>query len=156
MGIYWQSSQSMSCDDSIDNDSDLKYHSLVLNKRGILEKLAPLGKPIFVDTNISLETLREISDIDHVLVMLAEPEISVRRFFERPDREKQFIYRLIMDEPDPERAMENYRQTLTLINSRENYDRYLHSGFHVIKRDENRSIEQTSALAADAFGLPRR
>ena len=122
----------------------------------ILEKLSSSGKPIFVDTNISLETLREISDTDHVLVMLADPEISVRRFFERPDREKQFIYRLIMEEPDPERAMENYRRTLTLINSRENYDRYLHSGFHVIKRDENRSIEQTAALAAEAFGLPRR
>ena len=122
----------------------------------ILEKLSSSGKPIFVDTNISLETLREISDTDHVLVMLADPEISVRRFFERPDREKQFIYRLIMEEPDPERAMENYRRTLTLINSRENYERYLYSGFHVIKRDENRSIEQTAALAAEAFGLPLR
>ena len=122
----------------------------------ILEKLSSSGRPIFVDTNISLETLREISDTDHVLVMLADPEISVRRFFERPDREKQFIYRLIMEEPDPEQAMENYRRTLTLINSRENYERYLYSGFHVIKRDENRSIEQTAALAAEAFGLPLR
>ena len=36
----------------------------------ILDKLAASGKMVFVDTNISLETLREISDRDHVLIML--------------------------------------------------------------------------------------
>jgi len=28
-------------------------------------------------------------------------------FFERPDKEKQFLYQLIMEEPDPEAAMKN-------------------------------------------------
>ena len=74
----------------------------------ILEELAGQGKPVFVDTNISLETLRTVAAPGHVLVMLADPQISVSRFFDRPDREKQFLYRLILDEPDPERAMENY------------------------------------------------
>ena len=59
----------------------------------ILEELSTQSKPVFVDTNISLATLKEISDIDHVLIMLAEPEISVDRFFNRPDKEKQFLYR---------------------------------------------------------------
>ena len=121
----------------------------------ILEELRGQEKPVFVDTNISLETLREITPPDHVLIMLADPEISVRRFFERPDREKQFLYRLILEEPDPERAMANYREGLKHINSREKYDRFLHSGFQVILRDENRSIEQTLALAEAAFGLER-
>lgn len=121
----------------------------------ILEELRGQEKPVFVDTNISLETLREITPPDHVLIMLADPEISVRRFFERPDREKQFLYRLILEEPDPERAMENYREGLKHINSREKYDRFLHSGFQVILRDESRSIEQTLALAEAAFGLER-
>ena len=85
--------------------------------------------------------------------MLADPQISVRRFFERPDREKQFLYRLIMDEPDPEKAMENYRKGLMLINSQENYDHYLHSGFHVIIRDESRTILQTLELVEKVFGL---
>ena len=58
-----------------------------------------------------------------------------------------------MEEPDPEKAMENYRQGLTLICSQESYDELLNSGFHVIFRDENRSIEQTLELAAEAFGL---
>ena len=119
----------------------------------ILEELARLNKPIFVDTNISVETLREIADHDHVLVMLADPQISVKRFFERPDKEKQFLYQLILEEPDPEKAMENYRQGLSLINSRERYDRFLNSGFNVILRDENRSIEETLRLVEESFGL---
>ena len=119
----------------------------------LLDGLKDQGRPVFVDTNISIETLKSITPADHVLVMLADPQISVRRFFERPDREKQFLYRLIMDEPDPEKAMENYREGLMLINSQENYDRYLHSGFHVIIRNENRSIEQTLEMVEKAFGL---
>ena len=57
-------------------------------------------------------------------------------FFERPDREKQFLYQLIMEEPDPEQALENYRQGLMRIHSQERYGRFLYSGFHVIHRDE--------------------
>lgn len=119
----------------------------------ILENLSAQEKPIFVDTNISVETLETITDHSYVLIMLADPQISVRRFFERPDREKQFLYQLIMEEPDPEYALNNFRQCLTRINSQERYDRFLHSGFHVIRRDEDRSIEQTLAIAEKAFGL---
>ena len=121
----------------------------------ILKDLSTQNKPVFVDTNISIETLRDISDDNHVLIMLADPQISVQRFFERPDREKQFLYRLIMDEPDPAYAMDNFRQCLMRINSQERYDRFLHSGFHVVFRDENRSVEQTLAIAEKAFGLDR-
>ena len=119
----------------------------------ILSEIIREDKPIFVDTNISLETLRTIVDHHHVLIMLADPQISVRRFFERPDKEKQFLYQLIMDEPDPEQALENYRQSLMRINSQERYNRFLNSGFHVILRDEDRSIEQTLSLVEKAFDL---
>ena len=119
----------------------------------ILEELTAQGKLVFVDTNISLEKLREIAEPQHVLIMLADPEVSVRRFFERPDREKQFLYRLIMEEPDPEKAMENFRKCLMRVNSRERYDRFLNSGFNVILKDENRTIEQTLALAEQSLGL---
>lgn len=121
----------------------------------ILEGLDPQGRKVFVDTNISLETLRRIAKPGHVLIMLADPEISVRRFFERPDREKQFLYRLLMEEPDPDQAMENFRECLKRINSRENYDLFLHSGFPVILRDENRSVEETIALAEKLLELKR-
>lgn len=119
----------------------------------ILEELRTQEKPVFVDTNISLETLKTITKHDHVLIMLADPAVSVQRFFERPDREKQFLYQLIMEEPDPEYALSNFRQCLMRINSPENYTRFLKSGFRVIQRDENRSVEQTLAIVEKAFGL---
>ena len=119
----------------------------------MLPEICAQGKPVFVDTNISVGTLREITPHDHVLVMLADHDISVRRFFERPDPEKQFLYRLILEEPDPEKAMANYREGLELINSKESYDELRDSGFKVIYRDENRTIEETMALAEKAFGL---
>lgn len=119
----------------------------------ILKELAKDGRPVFVDTNICLETLRSISDRDHVLIMLADPDISVRRFFERPDREKQFLYQLLMEEEDPAAAMENFRRCLARVNSQENYNAFLHSGFRVLLRDENRSIEETVALAEKELGL---
>ncbi len=64
-----------------------------------------------------------------------------------------FLYQLIMEEPDPEKTMENYRQGLKLICSQESYNELQNSGFHVICRDENRTIEQTLSLAEKAFGL---
>lgn len=119
----------------------------------ILEELAKSDKKIFVDTNIPPHVLREISDEDHVLIMLADPQISVNRFFERPDKEKQFLYQLLLQETDPDAAIENFRQCLMRINSKENYDSFLHSGFRVILRDENRSIEETVLLAEKLLKL---
>ena len=119
----------------------------------ILEDLKKQGRRIFVDTNISIETLHRISDADHVLVMLSDQEVSVNRFFERPDREKQFLYRLLMEEPDPEAAMANFREMLLRVNSRENYERFLHAGFPVLLRDDQRTVEETAALAARLLKL---
>lgn len=119
----------------------------------ILNELDAGDKMVFVDTNISIETLKEISDHDHVLIMLADPDISVNRFFERPDKEKQFLYQLLMDEENPGLAMENFRQCLKRINSCAEYDSFLHSGFRVIVRDERRSIADTFAMVEKEFGL---
>ena len=119
----------------------------------MLPEICNQGKKVFVDTNISIETLKRIAPENHTLVMLADPMISVRRFFERPDPEKQFLYRLILEEPDPEYAMQNYRKGLEMINSEETYNAFLNSGFNIILRDENRTIDETVALAEEAFGL---
>lgn len=119
----------------------------------MLPDICNQGKPVFVDTNICIETLRSVTPKNHVLVMLSDPQIAIHRFFDRPDPEKQFLYKLIMEEPDPEKAMENYRKGLELICSQESYDELLHSGFPVVFRDENRTIGQTLALAEAAFGL---
>lgn len=119
----------------------------------ILNKLNAEGKTVFADTNISIETLREVSDREHVLIMLADPDTSVNRFFERPDKEKQFLYRLLMEEEDPKLAMENFKQCLKRVNSRAAYNSFLYSGFRVIIRDESRRIEDTLALVEKQFGL---
>lgn len=106
-----------------------------------MKELCNQKNPIFVDTNITTGTLKKIASPNHVLIMLAAPMISVNRFFKRPDKEKQFLYKLLMEEPDPEMALNNYRQGLMLINSQENYDSFLDSGFPVICRDDKRSVE---------------
>lgn len=119
----------------------------------LLDKPEAQGKRIFVDTNICIGTLHRISDRQHVLVMLADPEVGIHRFFDRPDPEKQFLYRLMLEEPDPQAALDNYREILTRICSKESYDELLHSGFQVIFRDENRSQAETVLLAEKIFGI---
>lgn len=120
----------------------------------ILEELsAKTNQKIFVDTNISTHILKEISDKDHVLIMLADPEISVNQFFNRPDKEKQFIYRLLLSESDPDAAIANYRKILEKVNSKEKYDAFKDSGFNVILRDDKRNIDETLTLVEKAFKL---
>lgn len=115
----------------------------ILELRILEELVRTTDKKIFVDTNISLDTLKKISDIDHVMIMLADPQISVSRFFDRPDREKQFLYQLLLKENNLEAAMANFRECLAKVNSQENYDKFLHSGFHVLLKEEDRSIGET-------------
>ena len=91
--------------------------------------------------------------MNHTIVLLSDPKISIHRFFDRPDPEKQFLYKLMLEEPDPQKALENYRQGLELICSQESYDELLYSGFNVIHRDESRTIEQTAALIEEFMGL---
>jgi len=119
----------------------------------ILDEVSKKGKIVFVDTNIPVEMLWKISDKNHVLIMLADPDISVRRFFERPDKEKQFLYQLLMKENNPEKALDNFRECLKKVNSVDAYNKFLNSGFNVIVRDEARTIEETLALAEKAFKL---
>ena len=119
----------------------------------LLAKPEAQGKKIFVDTNIRIETLHRITDPHHVLVMMAPAEDGINRFFDRPDAEKQFLYQLMLEEPDPQAALENFREILTRINSRDNYEELLHSGFRVLYRDEARSQEETVCLAEEIFGI---
>lgn len=108
-----------------------------------LLQLVAEDKKIFVDTNISLETLREISDYQHIAVILCPQSMSVERFFDRSDPEKRFILEQINQAGHPEKAMENYRKCLEKINAKEVYDKYANSGFYTIVRDENSTIENT-------------
>ncbi|MBE6152596.1 MAG: hypothetical protein E7165_04725 [Firmicutes bacterium] len=119
----------------------------------ILNEIKNTDKKIFVDTNIPVEMLEKIVDKDHVLIMLADPEISVTRFFERPDREKQFLYRLLLNEENAEKALDNFRNCLKRINNKERYNKFLNSGFNVLLRDEERTLDETLELVEKMFKL---
>ena len=119
----------------------------------ILDKLVKEEKLIFVDTNISIETLSKISDKDHVLIMLADPQVSVNRFFERPDKEKQFLYQLLLKEDNPELALDNFKKCLERINNQEVYDYYMNCEFNVLVRDDNRTIKETLDIVIGKFKL---
>ena len=118
-----------------------------------LLQLLPQKKPIFVDTNIPLDTLKEISDHDHVAVMICPQSMSVDRFFDRGDPEKQFILEQIRQSEDPNKTMQNYRKCLEKINSKEMYDAYANSGFFTLVRDDESTIEDTMDKLAKHFGL---
>ena len=120
-------------------------------------ELIALGRDrkVIVDTNIPLELLREISDYNHVAVMLSPQSMSVERFFDREDPEKQFILSVIEGCDDPESVMNNYRQGLALINSRKHYDEYANSGFFTVVRPES-DLDTREAVCdaiAKHFGL---
>lgn len=95
------------------------------------------NQKVIVDTNIPLDVLKEISDYNHVAVMLSPQSMSVDRFFDRSDPDKQFLLNVIDSCDDPAAVMENYRAGLSRINSREHYDEYANSGFFTVVREDN-------------------
>ena len=112
-------------------------------------------KKVIVDTNIPLDVLKEISDYSHVAVMLSPQSMSVERFFDRSDPEKQFLLGVIDSCDHPEAVMENYRKGLERINSKEHYDEYANSGFFTVVREDNGTDtrEQVCDMIAKHFGL---
>ena len=112
-------------------------------------------RKVIVDTNIPLDILKEISDYGHVAVMLSPQSLSVERFFDRDDPDKQFLLNVIDSCDDPAAVMENYRQGLALINSQQHYDEYASSGFFTLVRKDTGTDtrEEVCATLAKHFGL---
>lgn len=109
------------------------------------------GKPVFVDTNIPCDILREISDKCHVALMLAPQEMSVDRFFDRPDAEKQFLYQELLKMPDPEKAIANFRACMAACNSDEVRREFLESGFFVWHRTAQTTVQDALAAVETHF-----
>lgn len=118
-----------------------------------LIQLAAQGKKLFVDTNIPLPILKEISDYRHVAILLSPQSMSVDRFFDREDAEKQFLYQQIQCAEHPEQAMENYRNCLAKINSPEHYQEFAQSGFFTYMRREDSTISEALEQIETHFGL---
>ena len=113
------------------------------------------NQKVIVDTNIPVDVLKEISDYDHVAVMLSPQSMSVERFFDRSDPDKQFLLSVIDSCDDPAAVMENYRKGLALMNSQAHYDEYANSGFFtVVREDTDRDTrEEVCDRIAKHFGL---
>ena len=113
------------------------------------------NKKVVVDTNIPVDILKEISDYNRVAVMLSPISMSVERFFDREDPDKQFLLSVIDSCDEPKSVMENYRQGLARINSREHYDEYANSGFFTVVRENNEedTREKVCDIIAKHFGL---
>ena len=112
-------------------------------------------KKVIVDTNIPIDILKEISDYNHVAVMISPLSMSVERFFDRNDPEKLFILNTIESCENPAEVMENYKKGLALINSQENYDLYAKSRFFTVVREDNQkdTKEEVCEKIAKHFGL---
>lgn len=108
---------------------------------------------IFVDTSIPMEILKLITNYENVVVMLSDQSMSVDKFFDRPDYEKQIIFRAIKNSRNPEKTMLNYKRCLEKANSIERYNYFLNSGFYVFKRDDSLTLEQTRDVLAQHFKL---
>lgn len=113
------------------------------------------GRRVIVDTNIPCRLLREISDYQHVAVLLSPQSLAVERFFDRDDPEKQFLLSEIQKSPEPRKLYENFLACIARVNSRENYDAFLNSGFFTLVREEGGADTREETLRALAvhFGL---
>ena len=92
-------------------------------------------KKVIVDTNIPHEVLERISDRSRVCYMVTTPEISTNEWFNRMDREKQFLLDVIKNTDKPEENLKKYRETLAYINRQEVVDRFVKSGFFYLFRE---------------------
>ena len=87
--------------------------------------------------------------------MLSPLSMSVDRFFDRGDPEKQFLLNVIESCEDSKTIMENYRRGLELINGQQHYDEYANSGFFTVVRQDTQkdTREEVCEIIARHFGL---
>lgn len=124
----------------------------------LLEIIENIGdKKAIIDTNIPLEILREITDYNQVAVLLSPQAMSVERFFDREDAEKQFLLKVINEAENPEKTMRNFKECIAKVNSQEIYNEFLNSGFFTLIRDnlEVDTREETFKKLAVHFGLDK-
>ena len=113
------------------------------------------GRKVIVDTNIPLHMLHEITDYNHVAIMVCPQSMSVNRFFDRSDPDKQFLLNVIDGCEDRDAVMENFRQMIMRINSKEHYDEFVKSGFFtLVREDDGRDTrEEVVMKLAKHFGF---
>ena len=123
-------------------------------KSTMVKMLAEKYNGIACEENYQDVKLWELDSSEFPSLTYTRDLMGWRDFIRRtPDEEKQFLYRLLLEEENTDEAMDNFRQCLMRVNSKEIYNKFLNSGFNVIKRDDARSIEETFVLVEKAFEL---
>lgn len=119
-----------------------------------LIKLSANNK-VIVDTNIPCNVLKEISDYNHVVIMLSPQSMSVDNFFNRDDEEKQFLLSEILKCPNPKKTLQNFKDCIARINSPKYYNRFKNSGFFTIVRKdtETNTLVETLEIIEKHFKL---
>ena len=105
-------------------------------------------KKVIVDTNIPYEMLWQITDYDHVAILLSPQSMSADRFFERDDPEKQFLLSVIESCPDPEATLMNFKKCIARVNSVERYEAFKNSGFFTLLREDTGRDTREEMLSA--------
>lgn len=114
----------------------------------------PRDRKIIVDTNIPHDVLQRISDKSRVAYMVTTPEISRDEFFNRLDKEKNFLLNVIKETDAPERNLMNFKEMIRHANRQEVIDRFANSGFFCIKRNTvNEDVEDKYTLIENHFDL---
>ncbi len=110
---------------------------------------------VIVDTNIPIDILKEIADYHQVAIMLSTQSMSVDKFFDRSDPDKQFLFSHIEEADNPIKTMENFRECIAKINSKECYDAFANSGFFTVVREDTKedTRETTLDILAKHFKL---
>ncbi len=114
------------------------------------------GDKIIVDTNIPPETLREISDYQHVAIMLCDPpDICHTRFFDRDDPDKKFMNDQIERCSDPEATRKNFN-SWALYHAPDEID-FTKTGFFTYTRSDfvTDTREEVLAVLAKHFKLEK-
>jgi len=129
--------------------------SLELAPFEILE-LISLAKdqPVIVDTNIPHHILKEIASENHVVYMVATQSIAMEYFFDRADKEKQFLLNVINGMENKEEALEHFKSVIAYANSEARINAFKKTCFPYIQRKKlDDPIEDKIEAVAKLFKL---
>ncbi|PKK94958.1 MAG: hypothetical protein CVV60_03760 [Tenericutes bacterium HGW-Tenericutes-5] len=89
--------------------------------------------------------------------MVTTPEISTNEWFNRMDKEKQFLLDVIKKTDKPEENLKKFKETLTYANRQEVVERFTKSGFFYLVREtvEDDILEKFKQVE-EHFGLSNK
>lgn len=107
-------------------------------------------KKVIADVHIPLEKANRLAKHQQIIFLVAEPDLVVNDYFNRPDHKE--ILDCIMGLPNPCQAKQNFEKTLAYGTEKYLQELYKTNWYYII-RDENSTVENTLHLIEKHFGL---